>query len=329
MEVVADGEDGGRNLAHIVAEHPAHVPLRLRDLAPRDAVEREPVARHLARRAVLALPHPRVRRVLRAEPLELLHVAVALLRRRHVAVVDEAPEELDVVPERLVARLVEFGSGRAERETRETRVGDVLPNDPGGADVERRDRLGLLHGRSVHGRNVRFVPHEPVAHASLEVLREGVHPAVPRGQRLLGSREAAGKIVPAAACVDRVAVIRFQHGVQPVRKCEVDALVKPREIVFALHLLALRPAALQADGTDAELRQVVLVGRELREVAVEQFAPDHPLVVFRVGRRARHKRPHHGHLQAGRSRRRHEPQHQDRCGQRLLQFHLHSPILHV
>ena len=41
-----------------------------------------------------------------------------------------------------------------------------------------------------------------------------------------------------------------------MRKGEIDALVEPREIVFALRLLALRPAALQTDGTDAKLRQI-------------------------------------------------------------------------
>ena len=45
-----------------------------------------------------------------------LDVLVALLRRRDVAVVEEAGEQADVAAERLVARLVEAGVVRRERE---------------------------------------------------------------------------------------------------------------------------------------------------------------------------------------------------------------------
>ncbi len=77
----------------------------------------------------------------------------------------------------------------------------------------------------------------------------------------------------------------------PVGEREIDGLVEPREVVHALDLLALRPPALQADGADAQARQVVLVGREAREVAVEDLAADHPLVVVRIGLGTRHERP--------------------------------------
>ena len=149
---------------------------------------------------------------------------------------------------------------------------------------------------STHGSRVgriayiRFVPHRPVADASLEMLRQGVHPAIPRGKALVAVGESGREVASAAAFVDWIAVVRLQNGVQPVRKREVNRLVEPREIVLALLLLALRPSALQANRADAQLRQIVFICGELREVAVEHFASDHPLVVLRVWRGARRKR---------------------------------------
>ena len=93
-------------------------------------------------------------------------------------------------------------------------------------------------------------------------------------------------------CLSResIAVVGLEDRVQSVGEREIHGFVEPREVVHALHLLALRPPALQADGADAQTRQVVLVGREAREVAVEDLAADHPLVVVRVGLGTRHER---------------------------------------
>ena len=299
MVVVADGEHRGRNLAYEVTEHSAHVPLRLGNLAPGDVVEREAVTRHLARRAVLALPEGGVRRVLRTERLQLLHVGIALLRRVLIAVVDETPEQPDVLAECLVAVLVQFRVGAADRQPRNARVRDVLADNPGGSDVERRDGVGLVaaHGvRVVLERfvpaDVRLVPHQPVAHPAGEMARQRVDPAIPRRKALFAVRETRGQVVSAAALVDGIAVIGLKDRVHPMSQREIHRLVKPREVVFSLLLLALGPSPLQADGTDSKLRQVILVGRELREVPVEDLAADHPLVVHGVGTGSRDKRAH-------------------------------------
>ena len=120
------------------------------------------------------------------------------------------------------------------------------------------------------------------------MARESVHPAVPRGKRLLACRKAPGEVEPSAAWINRVSVVRLDGAPDAALGEEVDDFVQPREIVCAAHFLALRPAALEPRQLDAERRHVVAILAEVDEIAVKGLAAYHPVgrLDFRGGTRA-------------------------------------------
>ena len=82
--------------------------------------------------------------------------------------------------------------------------------------------------------------------------------------------------------VDRVAVADAHPGLDALFVQPVDRFVEPLEVVDALLLFALGPAALDASVFGAELADVVFVDAELGLVTVECFAADGPIGRFDV-----------------------------------------------
>ena len=151
---VADREHAGAYVVPEVAEHPAHVPLRLARLAPRDARKRESV-RHLAWRAVLSLPEIRPRRQPCDDFAQPLDLCIARFRRNLVPVVYERVEEDDVVAHARQALLYERRVAVRKRQPGDDGVRHVPAHNPRRAHVEAGDVLLCL----AHLADVRFVPH--------------------------------------------------------------------------------------------------------------------------------------------------------------------------
>ena len=230
--------------------------------------------------AILALPQLRVRKEPVQHPADLGDIVVALLRRVRVPVVDNPREEVLVGAHLAYALLDLLRYAAAERKRADPGVGYVAPDDSRRPHVIRDD---------LRRRAVWLVPHRPVAHPALEVLRERVDPVVPPAQLLRGRRELRPEVESALVVVS-VAVLRAEVAGYPVLRGGVHNVVQPGEVVDTLDLLALLPTAHQADYLDAEWREKAAVVVEVYKVAVTAFAAEGPVRGSNLVRRSRAQR---------------------------------------
>ena len=271
---VDEGEAARRDVAHVVADRAAEVPLRLRVLGPLDGVHRVREL-ELRRAAGLALEDVVVGRIRLHELAQLQRTGVAGLRHGRVRVVDPPLDEAEGV---LLLELLEHGHVVV--------LGGILvPRNRGHEAL--RPGLHLVHGLRglVHHQRVLLalaeglVPDLPLGHHVLVARHERLHVPDPGGERLRIVRDLAHLHAEAeVAAPHGVAVGDADPGLHAHRGHLAHLRVEPGEVVLALLLLGLGPAAEEAPARGAEVAEEDLVLVPVGVVAVHRLAADGPHV---------------------------------------------------
>ena len=283
-------EDARRDVARRVADRAAQVPLRLGVLRPLDAVDRVGVF-ELRRAAHLALEDVEAGRIaLHERTQRLREIRVRSVGVVLVGVVDEEAREVEgvLLLQALQQHAVVALDGRLPLLPRPAdRRHVALRVRLHGADGLRGavEELGVL-GTLVEG----LVPDLPFVHHVLVAFHARGAVAQPRRKRLGVPRDLLHAHAEAEVATPHgVAVGEADPGLHAHRRHLAHLRVEPGEVVDALLLLRLRPAAEEAAALRAEIGQVVLVGVPVGVVAVHRLAADRPLGALDVARKTRLK----------------------------------------
>ena len=262
-------EHVARDVPRRVADGAPQKPLRLRILAPLDALER--VAKLQLRRTPHLALHDVERATVRLHELAQRRHAlfVGAVGIRMVRMVDEVRAEVERV---LLLQLLEDAHvvlRERDRRAEELRI-RLYGTDRLGRAVEHLRVFGPLPER--------FVPDFPFVHHVLVAFHARDAILEPRLERLRLGRDLFHLHAETeVAAIDGVSVRKADPGLHPHRRHLADVRIEPRKIILALLLLGLRPAGEEASVLHAERRNEVLVGVPVRVVAVHRLETDRPL----------------------------------------------------